>query len=124
MANRSTKPVQSLRDNVVMVHDKLVGNGTNDPTLPNASRFAKFVMTATRTGTGTFSLTFKNSFPELLDPDAKLVGTTAGLKARFSAIDVKAKTATLVTEVGAVATDPATTDTIYLNLTVRNSGRN
>jgi hypothetical protein len=124
MSNQSLYPVRSARSEMIEVHDHFVGNGTGTPTLPNSTGFARFIATVVRNSTGNFTLTFAKKYPTLKYPDAQCVGTTAGLSARFSAIDVTAGTATLITEVGSVATDPATTDSVYIQLSVRNSGRN
>jgi hypothetical protein len=103
----------------------LVGGGAAAMTNPEASQFGGGeIPTIVRTGTGTFTLTFRRTWPKGRYIGFGVVGTTAGLAARLSAFDPAAGTATLVTEVGAVATDPATTDTLTLNFKMRNSGRN
>lgn len=122
MAMRSTHPLNTPKSDAQLVTAKVVGaGGTNDLVVTSTSD----IVSATYSATGTYNITFRHSYPELKSVvGIELVGTTAGLQARFSAIDVAAKTATIVFEVGAVATVLATTDTCYISLLVRNSGRN
>lgn len=136
MAHRHTHPIEGARHSTQILTARLKGAGaanmTNDE---SAEPGAGEVVSATRTGAGTFNLVFRHPYPKLL---AVLrpghVGDTKGLQVRVTAIDVEAKTATIVCEVpdatqataGAtmVATDPAATDTIYLAWVVRNSNAN
>jgi len=126
MADRTTHLLRSVKSDMQLLTAKLKGAGGADMTLPESGNMGGGeVASATRTGTGTFSLKFRFIYPELkawLRPG--VIGTTAGLQARLTAIDVTAGTATLVTEVGTVATDPASTDEIDLAWLVRNSGFN
>lgn len=126
MANRSTFPIVGLKSDTQLITAKLTGAGAADMVnAESANMGGGEVSSAVRTGTGTFTLTFRKKYPQLKSVwKPATVGTTAGLTGRFSALDVAAGTATLVLEVGAVATDPASTDTVYLNFLVRNSGLN
>ena len=124
MANETFYPVRSARSELIEVYDNFVGNGSSAPTLPNSGKFAQEILTCTRTGTGAFTLTFKHKFPTLKFQRLSVMGTTAGLDARFLTLDVAAGTATLLCEVAGTATDPASTDLVYMHLAVRNSGRN
>lgn len=124
MANRTVYPVATPRNEVHILTARAVGNTTSDPTLPEATEpGGGEIATMTHTGTGTFTGTFRKSYPQLEYASAYIVGATAGLRARFTAIDVTAKTFALTTEINTTATDPATTDTIYFLLFVRNTGR-
>jgi hypothetical protein len=122
--NKSTNVLRHRRPDMVYIDDHLVGGGAGNPSRPNAGKYAEFITSAVRTGAGTYDLKFKDSFPILKGVRFGIVGTTAGLQGRCTAIDVKAKTATIKTEVGAVATDLANTDSLYIHLAVRNSGKN
>lgn len=126
MANRTVHPITTPKNEVQLITAKLVGAGAAAMTNGESSNLGGGeVASISRSGAGTFALTFRHSYPQLKGGcEPLVVGTTAGLRGRFSAIDVTAKTATLVMEVGAVATDPATTDTVYLALFVRNTNAN
>jgi hypothetical protein len=123
MANRSTYPLDTVKDSCHLVTAKLVGAGAADMTIPEDS---SEIVSCTWQDTGTFAIVFRHSYPEL----KAIVGlnfgprATDGLKAAFSDIDVTAKTATLEVEVNATDTDPASGDTLHIALLVRNSGRN
>lgn len=123
MANAEFYPVQAKKNEIKLEHVALVGAGATDLTLESGVN-GSFVTAATRTGAGTYSLTFRRTYPQLKGLSRMFVGTTAGLTARFSAFSASAGTATLVTEVGAVATDMAAADTLYLTFHFRNSGAN
>lgn len=126
MAQRFGYQLTTPKNEVQLITAKLTGAGAANMVNAESANFGGGeVVSTARSGTGTFALTLRNSYPQLkggMEP--LVVGTTAGLRARFSAVDVQAKTATLVCEVGAVATDPATTDTIYIALLVRNTNAN
>ena len=123
MAHRTTYPVDAVKSDCHIVTARIVGaGGTDDPTIPET---ASEIVSTNYTATGTYDLVFRHPYPELKSVlGLEIVGDTAGLQARFTAIDVAAKTATIVFEVAGTATVLATTDTCYINLLVRNSGRN
>lgn len=122
MANRTTYPVSTPKSDTTLVTASLVGAGGTDNLVCETNGD---IVTATYSATGTYTIAFRHSYPQLKSVvGLELVGTTAGLQARFSAIDVTAKTATIVFEVAGAATVLATTDTCYVNLLCRNSGAN
>ncbi len=122
MAHRTTYPVNSPRAEHQILTAKLVGTGgTNDLTVSDT---ADVVSAAYASATGKYTLVLRHAYPALKSCAISIVGDTAGLTARFLAIDVSAKTATIQFEVGATGTVLATTDTAYITLHVRNSGRN
>lgn len=123
MANRTTHPVSTPKSEAHLITAKLVGGGAaTDMSCPET---AGEVVSATYSATGVFLLVFRHAYPELKSfLGCPCVGTTDGLRGQLVEIDVAAKTATLELYVGSTKTDPATTDTLYLNLLVRNSGRN
>jgi hypothetical protein len=125
MADRTTYPICGLKTDLQLVTAKLVGGGAADMTNGESSNMgAGEVVTAARTGAGKFTLTFRNRYPQLKSCWFGVVGTTDGLIAQFASIDVNAKTAALEIYVGSTPTDPATTDTVFVNLLVRNSNFN
>lgn len=123
MASRSTHPLDTVKDNCTLVTAKLVGAGAANMTIPET---ASEIVSCTRSAAGVFALVFRHSYPELKAIIGLQFGprATDGLKASFSAIDVKAKTATLQVEVNTTDTDPASGDTLHISLLCRNSGRN
>ncbi len=128
MANRDTDLVKTPKDHVQFLTARIVGGGAAaDPSLPEASFYGGGeIETCIYAGaTGTYSGTFRHKYPELLALGRPMiVGTTAGLHIRFTAIDVAAGTFAFTAEVNATATDIATADTVYFTWVVRNSGRN
>ncbi len=122
MANRTHYSLDTVKSDAVLVTAKLVGAGT---TLDLVCTGHDDIVSAVYSATGVYTVTFRHSYPELKSVVAcPVVGTTDGLFAMFSAIDVVAKTATIEFYVGSTKTVLATTDTCYVNLLVRNSGRN
>jgi hypothetical protein len=125
MANRDTDLVKTPKDNIHLLTAKFVGNGTGEATLPEATQYGGGeIESMARTGTGTHTIVWRHKYPALKSVSISVVGATAGLTGRFTAIDMAAGTATIQLEVGATGTDAATTDTVFINLTCRNSGRN
>lgn len=122
MAHRSTHPVETVKDQCHIVTAKLVGAGGTDDLVCTGS---DDIVSATYSATGVYIIAFRHSYPELKSVlSCPVVGTTDGLFAMFSAIDVEAKTATIEFYVGSTKTVLAATDTCYVNLLTRNSGRN
>lgn len=119
MAHRSTHPLDARKHSSVLIDAKLTGAGAADMTADDGD-----VVSATRTGAGIFDLVFRHKYPTGVMPfKPGIVGTTTGLSAILTAWDPAAGTATIKFSVGSVATDPATTDEVYLALLVRNSDR-
>ncbi len=121
--SKGNHPLNTKKSDCILLTMKLVGAATADMTIPET---ASEIVSCTRSAAGIFALVFRDSYPALKSIVGLNFGPrgTDGLKASFSAIDVTAKTATLQIEVNTTDTDPATTDTLYINLLVRNSGRN
>ena len=123
MANRTTHPLDTVKDSCHLVTGKLVGAGGTDDLVVTGKD--DIVSATYDSATGKYAITFRHSYPELKSVvGIELVGDTAGLQARFLDIDVEAKTATIQFEVAGTGTVLATTDTCYINLLCRNSGRN
>lgn len=123
MANTGFFPVRSKRNEIIIEHGKLVGAAAASATVESGG-YAPFVTAAVWSATGTYALTFARKYPSLKGLALEFVGATAGLQARFTAIDVAAGTAALLVEVAGTATDMAATDTLYLTFHMRNSGAN
>jgi hypothetical protein len=126
MADRTTHLLRALRTDMQLLTGVIKGAGAADATLPESGNMGGGeIVSAKHTATGEFDLVFRFSYPELKSLFRPgVIGTTAGLSVRFTAFDPVAKTAHIVCEVGAVATDPASTDTIHFQWLVRNSGFN
>lgn len=121
MGNRSHHPVEigALSESKLLA-GHFTGAGAADMVFK-----AGDIVSAVRTGTGVYNLTFRYKYPQKIYPfDPGVIGTTTGLGAIFSAWDPQAGTATVKFSVGSVATDPATTDDVFFLFLVRNSGRN
>lgn len=122
MANRTTYPLETVKSDCHLVTAAMVGAGGTDDLVCSAN---DDVVSATYSATGVYDIVFRHAYPELKSVlSCPVVGTTDGLFAMFSAIDMAAKTATIEFYVGSTKTVLATTDTCYINLLVRNSGRN
>jgi hypothetical protein len=124
MANRTFRqPLGHLKPDRVHVTARFVGNTTSTGTIPTADN--PYITSINRTGAGVHTIVWSQKFAGTVDdPKVTTIGTTAGLQGRFTALDAAAGTATVTTEVGATATDAATTDTVYLSFWVRNSAKN
>lgn len=122
--SKGNHPLNTKKDSCTLLTAKLVGAGA--ATDMTVSETGGAIVSCTYSATGVFLIVFRDSYPELKSIVGLSFGPrgTDGLKASFSAIDVTAKTATLQIEVGSTDTDPATTDTLYINWIVRNSGAN
>lgn len=119
MAHRSTHPLDTPKTDTQVIWGRAQGAGAAELTGHDED-----LVSSTRTGVGVHDLVFRHSYPEGIMPFFSVIGDTAGLEAKFTAWDAKAKTATLQLHVGGVATDAAATDTIKIGMYVRNSGRN
>lgn len=126
MADRTDYPIKSPKSDMKLLTAVLQGAGAADMVnTESANMGGGEIVSAVRTGTGLFTLTLRKPYPQLKALcDPAILGTTAGLEVRFLTFDPVAKTATIVTEVGAVATDPAATDFLHFAWFVRNSGLN
>jgi hypothetical protein len=122
MAHRTTYPLDTVKSDCTLVTAKLVGAGGTDDLVCSDN---DDIVSAAYSATGIYTIVFRHAYPELKSVlSCPVVGTTDGLFAMFSAIDVAAKSATIEFYVGSTKTVLATTDTCYVNLLCRNSGRN
>lgn len=126
MADRTTYVLKTPKSDTQLLTAQLTGGGAADMVnAESANMGGGEVVSAVRTGTGAFTITLRKKYPKLKAVQRPcVVGTTSGLDGRFLTFDPVAGTATIVFEVGTVATDPATTDTVYLAWVVRNSAFN
>jgi hypothetical protein len=124
MSNRTYRTFRGhLKTEVILVTARFTGNAGATGTIPTADN--PYITSITWTGTGTHTVVWREKFPgTVLDARVSVVGATAGLQGRFTALNMVAGTATVINEVGAVATNPAATDTVYLTIWVRNSPQN
>lgn len=127
MANRSVFQVNSPKSEVQILTARIVGGGAAaDPTRPDSTDYGggEFATCIYAGSTGTYSGTFRKKYPELLSVHAQVLGVTAGLQIRFTAIDLAAGTFAFTAEVNTTATDLPTTTTVYFTFICRNSSRN
>lgn len=123
--NRTTHPVNTPRSSVVQIYANLIGGGAGDCTLSTQEALNGEIVSAARTGAGKYTVTFRYTYPELKQaPVFSFVGTTDGLVGQFASIDITTGTGAMEIYVGNTPTDLATTDTVYLQWSVRNSGKN
>lgn len=119
----TTHPIEGVRSKELLLTAKVTGGGAASNCTVDTNGEIESVVYAS--ATGKYTVTFRRTFPELkCAPVGVLVGTTDGLRASFSAIDIAAGTATMETWVGSTATDMATTDIMHFMWVVRDSGAN
>lgn len=122
---RSTNPIETPRTNVHLLFAHATGGDAGNCTFDAAEGLNGEIVSMTRTGVGTYSVVFRYPYPELkAAPRFSFVGATQNMNGRCSAISVTAKTATFVFCIGATPTDIPSTDTVYVEWAVRNSGKN
>ncbi len=124
MSNRTYRQFRGhLKSEVILVTARFVGNAGATGTIPTDDN--PYITSITWTGTGTHTIVWREKFAgTVLDARVSTVGATAGLQGRFTALNLAAGTATVLNEVAGTATNPATTDTVYLSIWVRNSAQN
>jgi hypothetical protein len=124
MSNRTYRQFRGhLKTELVLVTAYFVGNATSEVTIPTDDN--PYVTSITRSDTGDHDIVWTEKFiGTVVDVGISVVGDTAGLTGRFTALDMAAGTGSITLEVGATATDAATTDTVYLHVWVRNSSQN
>ena len=111
-------PLQARDSELKVLHGTFVGAGAAAPTVVGG-----IVKSLTRSGAGVLVVTLKD---DIIFPSWKMVkvvpiGTTV-LEAAVTAWSATARTISLTLKVGATATDAATADTVYIELTAKNSG--
>lgn len=125
MAHRTHNPVETPRTEVKLLFANAIGGGSGNCTFSTAEGRNGEIVSMTRSSAGTYAVVFRHPYPELKKaPAFSFVGVTQNMNGRCSAIDVAAKTATFVFCIGGTPTDIPTTDTVYVEWTVRNSGKN
>lgn len=124
--NRTTHPITTPRTEVQILYANVIGGDTGDCTLSTSEAANGEILSMVRTGAGKYTATFRYLYPELKQaPVFSFVGTTDGLVAQCASIDItSAGTAAVEVYVGSTPTDLTTTDTMYLQWSVRNSGKN
>ncbi len=126
MANRKTYAVATPKAEVQLLTAKFVGAGAaNMVNQESAFMGGGEISTAVRSGTGLFTLTFRQLYPETkYVAEPHVFGTTDDLRCKVLTWNNVIGTATIKLEVGTVATDPAATDFVSFMWVVRNSGLN
>lgn len=119
MASRSTHELMTVETETVLIENQMTGAGA-----ANLTAVGPDIVSATLNGTGIFDIVFRHKYPQGSPMEPGIVGTTAGLRASFSAWDPAAGTATVRFYVGSTLTNPAATDSIRFFFLMRNSGRN
>jgi hypothetical protein len=124
MAERTHRELETSKHKAVVLFAKLTGAGAADLTVSDTGgQLPSEIVSATRTGVGTFTIAFRYKYNRLLAaPTFSFVGTNPGMQGKCTAIDVSAGTATFLISYSTTPTDPASTDTIYITWTASNSG--
>lgn len=130
--NGQRHPLNTPRTYTVTLYAKLTGGGAAADMVnaESAVNGGGEIATAVRSGLGTYTITFRKFWPQLLGaPKFSFVDATAtniaGLDGAVTAIDVTAGTATFVfSQNSTTLVDIATTTTVYVNWTVRASSKN
>ena len=119
--NGQRHPMQSSTNYAVECFAKLTGGGASTDLVnsDSAIRGGGEIVSAVWSSTGTYTVTFRKSWPALLYPPVMVpVGATADFNLEVSAIDVVAGTATFIFNSNTTPADVATTTTCYLRWTV------
>lgn len=128
--NGQRNPLTTFRSSAHICYATMVGGGAAadlSVAADAATNGGGEIVSATRTGAGTYNIVFRHLWPQLLQaPDFSFVDTggTNGRSGQCTAIDVTAGTATFVFSVNGTPTDVTTTTTIYANWAVRTSSKN
>jgi hypothetical protein len=125
-ANRQTYPVATPRTDTQTLYAHFTGAAASDCTFDAQEALNGEITALTHSSTGVYAGTLRFVYPEL--KGAPIISSraegTAGIFGKVTAIDVTAGTFTLKTYVGNTLTDLATTDTLDMTWSVRNSGKN
>jgi hypothetical protein len=128
--NGQRNPVTTFRTNVHECFAALTGGGAADMVVADSStNGGGEIVSAVRTGTGAYTLTFRRNYPQLLfAPLFSFVDSSGvlGWDATTKAIDLTANppTATILVGLNNTATDVATTTTVYIRWAVRTVSKN
>lgn len=130
--NGQRRPLETPRTYVVDLFAKLTGGGaaTDMVNADSAINGGGEISAAVRASLGTYTITFRKFWPQLLDaPKFSFVDATAaniaGLDGAVTAIDATAGTATFVfSQNSTTLVDLPTTTTVYVRWAVRASSKN
>ncbi len=130
--NGQRHPLNTPRTYAVTLYAKLIGGGpaADMVNADSAVNGGGEIATAVRSGLGTYTITFRKVWSQLLmAPDFTFVDATAaniaGLDGAVTAMDVTTGTATFVfSQNSTTLVDIPTTTTVYVNWTVRASNKN
>lgn len=126
MAQRTHHSAQTSKSEVINLFAKLVGAGAADLVVQTGTdtNGPDDIVSATRTGVGTFTIVFRHKYPKLIGAPVFSFVTTSGqldMSGTCTAIDVAAGTATFAFGYSTTPADPAATDAIYVTWAVRNT---
>jgi hypothetical protein len=130
--NGQRRPIDTPRTYVVDLFAKLTGGGAAADMVnaDSAVNGGGEIVTAVRAAQGSYTITFRKLWPQLLDaPKFSFIDATAanvaGLDGTVTAIDVTAGTATFFfSQNSTTGVDIPTTTTVYVRWTVRASSKN
>lgn len=130
--NGQRRPIETPRTYVVDLFAKLTGGGAAADLVnaDSAINGGGEIVTAVRSGLGTYTVTFRKQWPQLLDaPRFSFIDATAtviaGLDGACTAFDSAAGTATFVfSQNSTTLVDLATTTTVYARWSVRAVSKN
>lgn len=124
--NRQTYPATTPRTDTVTLYAHFTGAAAADCTFDAQEALNGEITALAFVSTGLYTGTLRFVYPEL--KGAPILSSraegTAGIFGKVTVIDVTAGTFTLKTYVGSTLTNLATTDTLDMTWSVRNSGKN
>lgn len=127
MANRSTHPISTPRNETELLFATLTGGGAATALAMTTQEAANGeISSAAHAGSnGLYTIVFRHKYPVLKRaPNFSFVGATDGLNGHFTAIDVAAGTGTVQFCASTTPIDIPTTTTVYIDWVVRNSAKN
>ena len=125
MAQRIHRDFKHVKHGAIALTARLRGAGAADLSVEDDGETAlpSEIVSATRTGVGTFTVVFRHKYPSRLGfPIFSFLGPNGGMNGKCTAYDPAAGTATFLIAYNSTPTDPTTADYIDVAWTVSNSG--
>lgn len=111
---RETFPLNTAKNEVFLLTARLAGGGSGETLVEDeAFQYASEITSVARSSLGLFAITFRHKYPQMMAlMEPVVVSSTAGLKARWTAYDAGAGTATLRCETEGGSAVPAWTSAV------------